>query len=214
MLAAPSLDAQRDIFARRWDGWRWRTLFAALLNRWTFSRAYHSGFFAHVENPSFARHFRRLAERGLTELPAKDNYFLHEMLTGRYPLSETNGAPPYLTRRGMARTASGAPGLSLVDGSLTAYLRSCEPRSIDGFALSNIGEWLDEGSIDALFAEIARTARPGARLVFRNFVGWTDVPERWRGAIAERPGYGDRLIRRDRSLVQHRAVVCDVWGAA
>jgi S-adenosylmethionine-diacylglycerol 3-amino-3-carboxypropyl transferase len=136
------------------------------------------------------------------------------MLTGRYPVSEMNGAPPYLTARGLARTAGGAHGLSLVDGSLTAYLRSCEPRSIDGFALSNICEWLDASGIDALFAEIARTARPGARVIFRNFVGWTDVPERWRAAIAERPGYGDRLIRRDRSLVQHRAVVCDVGGAA
>ena len=31
--------------------------------------------------------------------------------------------------------------------------------------------------------EVARTARPGARVVFRNFVGWTEVPERWRNVI-------------------------------
>ena len=213
LLDAASIADQRDIFARSWAGWRWRALFAVLLNRWTVSRAYHPSFFDHVENPSFARHFRRLAERTLTELPARDNYFLHEMLTGRYPVREPQGVPPYLSPRGMARAADASQTLHLVDGSLTEYLRSCAPRSIDGFALSNIGEWLDQRGLDELFGEIARAARPGARLVFRNFVGWTDVPDRWRNRIVERPGYGERLIRRDRSLVQHRAVVCDVWSA-
>jgi hypothetical protein len=47
-------------------------------------------------------------------------------------------------------------------------------------------------------------------VVFRNFVGWTEIPEQWRSIIVERRGYGERLIQRDRSLVQHRVVVCDV----
>ena len=213
MLHAESVDAQREIFTRSWAGWRWKAFFSLLLNRWAFSRAYHPSFFAHIENPSFARHFRRLAERGLTDLPTRDNYFLHEMLTGKYPVGEPLGVPPYLTARGVARVGDASRTLSLVDGSMTAYLQSLESRSIDGFALSNIAEWLDEGELDRLFAEVARTARPGARVIFRNFVGWTEVPERWRNVIVERPGYGERLIQRDRSLVQHRAVVCDVWGA-
>ncbi len=213
LLDANSVDAQREIFARSWDGWRWRALFALLLNRWTFSRAYHPSFFAHVENPSFARHFRQLAERALTELPARDNYFLHEMLTGHYPVREAQGIPPYLSARGAARAADAGSTLSLVDGSMTAYLRSCPPRSIDGFALSNIGEWLDQRDLDELFSQVVRTARPGARVIYRNFVGWTDIPERWRTVIVERPGYGERLIGRDRSLVQHRAVVCDAWSS-
>ena len=213
LLGAESVDAQRKIFARSWAGWRWRALFAVLLNRWTFSRAYHPSFFANIENPSFARHFRGIAERALTELPARDNYFLHEMLTGRYPVREPLGVPPYLSSRGATRAADAERTLSLVDGSMTAYLRSCPPRSIDGFALSNICEWLDAHELETLFSEIARTARPGARVIFRNFVGWTDIPERWRTVIVERPGYGERLMRRDRSLVQHRAAVCDVWSS-
>ena len=214
LLGAESLDVQREIFAQCWAGWRWRALFALLLNRWSFSRAYHPSFFEHVQNPSFAQHFRGLAERTLTELPTRDNYFLHEMLTRRYPVREPDGVPPYLTTHGVVRAADAAQKLSLVDGSMTEYLRSCGPRSIDGFALSNVGEWLDDSGIGALFGEVARTAKVGARVVFRNFVGWTDVPERWRGVIVERRGYGDRLIARDRSLVQRRVVVCDVRRAA
>ncbi len=144
LLNADSVEAQRDIFAHSWAGWRWRALFAVLLNRWTFSRAYHPSFFDHVENPSFARHFRRLAERTLTEIPARDNYFLHEMLTGRYPMHEPLGVPPYLTaaRCGAGRRRRTDAVASSTD-RMTEYLRSCPPRSINGFALSNIGEWLD-----------------------------------------------------------------------
>jgi S-adenosylmethionine-diacylglycerol 3-amino-3-carboxypropyl transferase len=210
MLAAESVAAQRQIFERFWSGWRWRALFALLLNRWTMSRAYHSSFFAHTDNPSFARHFRQLAERALTGIPARSNYFLHEMLTGCYPLDEADGVPPYLTQASVARAADATGRFTLVDGGMTTYLRTCADRSIDGYALSNICEWLDASGVDALFAEIARTARIGARVVFRNFVGWTEIPERWRGVIVERRGYGERLIQRDRSIVQHRVVVCDV----
>ena len=214
LLGAESLDAQRRIFARSWAGWRWRALFALLLNRWTFSRAYHPAFFAHIDNPSFARHFRRLAERALTEMPARDNYFLHEMLTGRYPVAEVDGVPPYLTSAGGSRAADAAEKLYLVDGSVTEYLRTCPSGSVDGLALSNIAEWLDAGGRDALVGEVVRTARPGARVVFRNFVGWTEVPERWRHVLIEWPRYGEALIQRDRSMVQRRVVVCEVRGAA
>jgi S-adenosylmethionine-diacylglycerol 3-amino-3-carboxypropyl transferase len=210
LLVAESLEQQRKVFASDWAGWRWRALFKLLLNRWTFSRAYHPSFFEHVENPSFARHFRLLAERALTEIPARDNYFLHEMLTGVYPVHEPNGLPPYLTSRGVSRARDADRKLSLVDGSLTEYLRSCPPRSIQGFALSNVAEWLDQGGIDELFGEVARTAAPDARVVFRNFVGWTEIPERLRRVIVECRGYGERLIARDRSVVQRRVVVCDV----
>jgi S-adenosylmethionine-diacylglycerol 3-amino-3-carboxypropyl transferase len=213
MLAAQSLDTQRRIFTHSWAGWRWRALFAVLLNRWTFSRAYHPAFFAHIDNPSFARHFRHLAERALTEMPARDNYFLHEMLTGRYPVGEVDGVPPYLTSQGGARVADAPETLRLVDGSVTEFLRTCPASSVNGFALSNIAEWLDEGEREALFGEVARTARPGARVVFRNFVGWTDVPERWRTVLVEWPRYGEALIQRDRSMVQRRVVVCEVRRA-
>lgn len=209
LLRADTLDEQRAIFERDWQGWRWRALFRALLNRWTMSRAYAPSFFAHVHNDSFASHFRALAERGLTTIPARTNYFLHEMLTGRYPVAVVDGLPPYLAGE-TAGEAFAGNALELVDGTMTDALRARPARSVDGFALSNICEWMDDAAIDALCAEIVRVARPGARVVFRNFVGWTHVPERWRHVMTERAGMGEMLILRDRSLVQHRVVVCDV----
>ena len=81
---------------------------------------------------------------------------------------------------------------------------------MNGFALSNICEWLSERAIDELFAEVARVARPGARLCFRNFVGWTEVPERWRHVMIEDRAASARLLRADRALLQRRFVLCHV----
>ena len=53
---------------------------------------------------------------------------------------------------------------------------------------------------------------PGARFVFRNFVGWTEVPERWREVVVEDRAAGEALISGDRSAVQRRIAVCRVEG--
>jgi len=206
LLACRTLDEQRHFYRREWDTRRWRLLFTLLLNRAVFRKTYHPAFFEHVENPSFARHFRGLAEHSLTEVPIATNYFVHYMLTGAYPAGVPGGLPPYLA----TTVATSLDRLTLVDGGYTSYLRTCPDASIHGFAISNILEWFTPEQTDELLAEVVRTAVPGARLVFRNFVGWTEVPERWREVVVEDRALGDDLITRDRSAVQRRIAVCRV----
>jgi len=214
MLACASVEEQQELFAREWNTFRWRAFFQLLLNRLVFRRAYDPAFFSHLEQPSFAAHFRARAEHTLTRLNVRDNYFLRHMLTGTYGSSETTGLPPYLTEVGAGAIAAAHDALTLVDGSMTDYLRSLPEDSVSGFALSNICEWLTPTATDALFAEVVRTARPDARLCFRNFVGWTEVPERWRASVVEDRALGERLIARDRAVVQRRIAVCRVKPGA
>ncbi len=195
---------------REWRGWRWSALFTLLCNRAALRRTYDPGFFRNASRGSFAAHFRELAERTFTELPVSDNYFVHDILGGGYPVDQENGVPPYLSPAGARAVAAARSRITLVDGGMTDCLRGRPRASIDAFALSNICEWLDAGAIDALFAEVVRTAAPEARLVFRNFVGWTEVPERWRHVVIEDRETGDAMIRRDRSGVQRRIAVCRI----
>ena len=210
LFACQTLDEQRQFYRREWDTRRWRLLFTLLLNRAVFRKTYHPGFFEHVENPSFARHFRALAEHSLTEVPIATNYFVHHMLTGAYPVGVPGGVPPYLTPDGAAVVAAAGGRLTLVDGAYTSLLRTRPDASIHGFAVSNILEWFTPEQTDELFAEVVRTAVPGARFVFRNFVGWTEVPERWSDVVVEDRAAGEELIKADRSAVQRRIAVCRV----
>jgi S-adenosylmethionine-diacylglycerol 3-amino-3-carboxypropyl transferase len=206
MLACDTLDAQRPLFESEWNTARWRAFFHLLLNRAVFRRAYDPTFFAHLERPSFADHFRTQAEHALTELSVRDNYFLHHMLTGQYPVDAAGGVPPYLTEEACVSRER----LTLVDGTVTDHLRSLPDGSVTGFAISNICEWLSPRDVDALFAEIGRTAAPNATLCFRNFVGWTEVPPRFHHVIVEDRARGEEMMPRDRSVVQRRFAFCRV----
>ena len=212
LLGCRTVAEQRVLFAREWDTRRWRALFTLLCNRLVLRNTYPSQFFAHVENPSFALHFRGLAERAITELPVSSNYFLHQMLAGRYPVDEPDGVPPYLSDRGAAVVASARERLALVDGSMTAYLGARPAGSVNAFALSNICEWMTPPDVDALLRQVLRTAAPGARLVYRNFVGWTELPA-WCERIVPDDDLSGRLSREDRSLMQRRVVACRVEAA-
>ncbi|MFN2566172.1 MAG: DUF3419 family protein [Gemmatimonadaceae bacterium] len=209
LLACQTLDEQRALFAREWNTRRWRWLFAALLNRWAMSRAYDPAFFAHVGRSNFAEHFRSLAEHGLTEVPVGDNYFLHQMLTGHYPVERRNGVPPYLSDAGARVVAAHPERLTLVDGSVSAYLRMLPDRSVNCVALSNVCEWMTPAEVADLFAHVERVTAPGARVVFRNFVGWTELPAGCRRLVEDQE-FGAALVWKDRSLVQSRVVVCRV----
>ncbi len=100
----------------------------------------------------------------------------------------------------------------MVDGGVTDYLRTLPDQSVDAFALSNVCEWLDPGQVLELFSEVERTAMPGARVVYRNFVGWTDLPESCTRLEQDR-ALGLSLMRCERSVVQSRVVVCHVREA-
>ena len=212
LLACRTILEQRALFEREWSTRRWRALFTLLCNRFVLRNTYPSQFFEHVENPSFALHFRGLAERAITELPVSSNYFLHQMLAGRYPVGEPDGVPPYLSDRGAAVVASSREKLTLVDGSMTTYLSARPTGSVNVFALSNICEWMTPPEVDALFREVVRTAAPGARLVYRNFLGWTELPA-WCERIVPDHDLSERLSREDRSLMQRRVVACRVEAA-
>jgi S-adenosylmethionine:diacylglycerol 3-amino-3-carboxypropyl transferase len=212
LLACTSLDEQRALFTAEWDSRRWRWLFALLLNRFVMSRAYDPQFFAHVGRTNFAEHFLRLANHAITEVPVQDNYFLHQMLSGRYPMERADGVPPYLGEHAFSEKGTKPGLLRLVDGGVTDYLRTLPDQSVDAFALSNVCEWLDPGQVLELFSEVERTAMPGARVVYRNFVGWTDLPESCTRLEQDR-ALGLSLMRCERSVVQSRVVVCHVREA-
>jgi S-adenosylmethionine-diacylglycerol 3-amino-3-carboxypropyl transferase len=100
--------------------------------------------------------------------------------------------------------------LDLVDGGYGEYLATLEDSSVDALALSNICEWLDQMRVERLFEQVLRVARPGARFCFRNFVGHTEIPQRFRGAIVEDPEAGRRAMFHDRSCLQSRFVICRI----
>ena len=211
LLACASVEEQRALYDGEWNNRRWRALFALVGGKAALQRVYRPDFFRHAGEARYAGHFRERLEHTLTTIPVARNYFLHQLLTGRYP-ADPAALPRYLARPGGVERA--AERLRIVDGGFALCLATMPDSSVDAFALSNICEWMPPAEVDALFAEIHRTARPGARLVLRNFVGWTEVPDRWRETIREDRVAGEALMAGDRSLFQRRIAPCLVRKGA
>lgn len=210
LLAQPDLRAQQDFYHRVWSNRRWRLLFRLFYGRKTMSLTYAPGFYARAQDAAFGGGMRDRVEYGLTQVPIQSNYFAFHNLTGFYKAHDDDALPPYLTQASMRRIREAATGLQIVDGSMTAYLRSCSSGSVDGVALSNICEWLSEEQVVDLFAQLLRVCKPGATVCFRHHMGRTEVPQRFREMFVENEALGNALIARDRSMVQRGITICSV----
>jgi S-adenosylmethionine-diacylglycerol 3-amino-3-carboxypropyl transferase len=89
--------------------------------------------------------------------------------------------------------------------SFTEYLESCPERSLDRFVLLDAQDWMTDAQLNALWREICRTARPGARVVFRTAAAASILPGRVEQAVLARWRYDDEqsamLTARDRSAI-------------
>lgn len=135
---------------------------------------------------------------------SSENYFLWQAFTHGYaPDAQGRALPPYLARENFTVLRERARQLHLVHDSVTSFLARQETRSFDRYVLLDAQDWMDERSLTALWSQIGRTARAGARVVFRTagttppftahlhtgaWSGWRRLDE-----------LSDRLHARDRS---------------
>jgi len=160
---------RKRLFEERWEGPAWRFLTRVMLSRRLNSRLFDPAFFAYLdEDFSFGGHFAAKAERALTELPMKENYFLSYILLGR-PYDE-NGLPHYLRKENWGPIQSRLDRIQIVTSSCESYFSTVPDSWISKFNFSNIFEWMPEAAFEALLKETIRVAKDGAVLTYRNLL--------------------------------------------
>ena len=68
-------------------------------------------------------------------------------------------------------------------------------RRMDRYVLLDAQDWMSDGDLNALWREITRTARPGARVIFRTAGRETILPGRVRDGLLSQ-----WIYRREKSL--------------
>ncbi|MEO8375679.1 MAG: DUF3419 family protein, partial [Sphingomonas bacterium] len=85
------------------------------------------------------------------------------------------------------------------------YLRTCPDASLDRYILLDAQDWMTDEQLTDLWSEITRTAKAGARVLFRTAGTPTILPGRVPDAILSRWGYRAEesldYTRRDRSSI-------------
>ena len=107
---------------------------------------------------------RRLA----TLTTPQNNYFAWQAFGRRYDLSGNSALPPYLMHENYATVKANAHKISVEQCNIRDAISRMEHNSLDAAVLQDTQDWMSDDDISALWSELTRVAKPGARVVFRS----------------------------------------------
>lgn len=173
-----------------WNNWRWRVLFQLFFSRPVMAALGRSpAQFAQVEGEVAAVLLRRV-RRMFTAAPVAENRYAQWLLYEKW--SDERSYPRWLTPEGQAALAEVAPRVTLHHGAIDAIAAARGP--YDGYALSDIWEYLDSPAVDALWAALGRASTPGARALWWELL----VPRPAGGEFVEMTELSSELSALDR----------------
>jgi len=218
LLSAKCRDEQRRIFERELA-----PLFQKRHIRWLLDRP--SALFGLGIPPSqftalkggeasMADVLRARLERLACDFDLAHNYFAWQAFGRRYASGGSGPLPPYLQRENFEVLRARSSGIAVVHASLTEHLAQQPAASLDAYVLLDAQDWMTDAQLNALWTEIVRTAKMGARVIFRTAGEETILPGRVPDAILARFSYDREACRRwtasDRSSIYggfHRYVL-------
>ncbi len=148
---------------------------------------------------------RARVERLACGFPLEHNYFAWQAFGRAYAEDASGPLPPYLRREHFDSVRGRADRVEVMNRSVTEYLADCPDASRDRYVLLDAQDWMTDAQLNALWAEITRTARPGARVIFRTAAEPSLLPGRVDEALLQRWHYEADQSRvlgaRDRSAI-------------
>lgn len=135
----------------------------------------------------------------------KDNYFAWQAFNRGYAAEGKGPLPPYLMEENFEALRRNAPLVDVRHENFIAHLANQPARAVDRYVLLDAQDWMDDATLSSLWREITRTARPGARVIFRTAGTKTILPGRVPIGIMRHWDYqasqSEALAARDRSAI-------------
>jgi S-adenosylmethionine-diacylglycerol 3-amino-3-carboxypropyl transferase len=208
ILSAPTRAAQRDVFEAQlapvFDKKfvRWLTDQPAALFGLGIPPAQ---FEALAGDEPMAQVLRRRLEKLACDFAVGDNYFAWQAFSRGYGRDADAPLPPYLQKTNWDKVRARVDRVSVRHGDLGGFLTGEADASLDRFVLLDAQDWMNDAQLNALWAQITRTARPGARVLFRTAAEASLLPGRVHDAVLSRWTYQEEAsadyTRRDRSSI-------------
>ena len=148
---------------------------------------------------------RERLERLTCGFDLADNYFAWQAFGRGYRQSGSGPLPPYLQCGHFETIRAQAGRIEVLHHSVTEYLQGCPAQSRDRYVLLDAQDWMTDTQLNDLWREITRTARPGARVIFRTAAVPSLLPGRVDDAVLGRWRYQEQASRQfgaqDRSAI-------------
>lgn len=199
LLAASSLEQQRALYDRLWNNRRWRWLFRVFFGEFLLGRLGRDpAFFQFVTLDNVAEELLRRTQRGLTEVPIQGNYFIEYILTGQY--SNPENAHPYLRAANFHSLRESTKKIRLFTGKLEEYLALLQPGSLSKFNLSDIFEYMSQGTFELTLRRILNVCRSDSRMAFWTVFVPRALPSSLAGWIHASVSESQKLFAADRGF--------------
>ena len=207
MLAATSRAEQREIFEREVA-----PIFDRAFVRWLTSQPASlfglgippAQFEALAGDARMDVVLKARLEKLACDFDLKDNYFAVQAFGRGYDGGE-GPLPPYLQAANHDAVRARADRVDVRHANFTDFLREQPDASADRYILLDAQDWMDDEQLNALWAQITRTAKPGARVLFRTAGEPSILPGRVVDAVLDRWAYRAEAsldyTARDRSAI-------------
>jgi len=166
LFSTDSMERQQALLEAHFKSECWNIAMRILLSKQSNLLFYPDFWYARAEEHEFGDLLLPKLMQGLNQYPAARNYFLSQLLLGRYLDPDREGAPHYLSQDGYVAAQRNLHKMRLVNLSIQAMLG--QERGIDAFFLSNIFDWGKEVHAREVWDSVLNSAAPGAAFLYRN----------------------------------------------
>lgn len=144
-------------------------------------------------------------EKLACDFPLEENYFAWQAFGRGYGKGKAAPLPPYLQAGHYAAVRARAERVTMLHANMTDMLAANDAASFDRYIFLDAQDWMSDAQLTALWTEVTRTARPGARVLFRTAAEPTLLPGRLPDDLLSRWDYRKEAsldyTRRDRSAI-------------
>jgi S-adenosylmethionine-diacylglycerol 3-amino-3-carboxypropyl transferase len=208
LLKAESIEEQREIFDRHFAPVfdkafvRWLTDQPASLFGLGIPPAQYD---ALAGDEKMANVLRERLEKLACDFDLKDNYFAWQAFGRGYGEGPEAPLPPYLQADNYKDVVARLDRMEILHSNYADYLKTRPEASLDRYILLDAQDWMTDEQLTDLWTEITRTARPGARVLFRTAGVETILPGRVPDAVLGKWHYAAEpsldYTKRDRSSI-------------
>lgn len=138
---------------------------------------------------SIAPVLRHRLEKLACHFPMRDNYFAWQAFARRYAACDEGPLPTYLKPEHHEVIRANVDRATVHHANFTELLAGEPAASRDRYILLDAQDWMTDEQLNGLWAEISRTARPDARVIFRTAAEKSIIEGRLSPAIRDQWDY-------------------------
>ncbi|MEM7679979.1 MAG: DUF3419 family protein [Pseudomonadota bacterium] len=144
-------------------------------------------------------------KRLAVDFPIEENYFAWQAFGKGYDLENKKAIPRYLTEENYKEIKKLADRVEVHHASMTGFLQSQPVESFDCYVFLDAQDWMNANQLNELWSEVLRTARPGARVIFRTAGEDTPLNKKLKSNLLKPwhydPSLSEKAVAKDRSSI-------------